>query len=46
MALEVVNWVGVVLFVAAFFALRKLKWNPILVMVLCGVGNLLVGLVR
>lgn len=46
MALEAVNWVGVVLFAAAFFAIRKLKWNPILVMVLCGVGNLLVGLVR
>ena len=37
------NWVGIVLFAAAFAALRVLKWNPILVMVLCGVGNLLVG---
>ena len=36
---------GLVLFAAAFAALRGLKWNPILVMVLCGVGNLLVGLV-
>ena len=39
------NWVGIVLFAAAFGALRLLKWNPILVMVLCGAGNLLVGLV-
>ena len=45
MAIVNVNWVGLVLFAAAFAALRGLKWNPILVMVLCGVGNLLVGLV-
>jgi len=25
-----------VLFGAAFFAMRKLKWNPVLVMFLCG----------
>lgn len=41
-----INWVGVVLFAAAFGALRLGKCNPILVMVLCGVGNLLVGLVQ
>ena len=40
------NWVGIALFAAAFAALRVLKWNPILVMVLCGVGSLLIGLVR
>lgn len=40
-----VNWIGVVLFAAAIFALRKLKWNPILVMSLCGVGNLLVNII-
>ena len=45
MSLVNANWVGLVLFAAAFAALRALKWNPILVMVLCGVGNLLVGLV-
>ena len=44
MSLVSTNWVGLVLFAAAFAALRLLKWNPILVMVLCGVGNLLVGL--
>lgn len=44
-ALVNANWVGIVLFAAAFAALRVLKWNPILVMVLCGVGNLLVGLI-
>lgn len=45
MAVVNANWVGIVLFAASFAALRVLKWNPILVMVLCGVGNLLVGLI-
>lgn len=45
MSLVNANWVGLALFAAAFATLRLLKWNPILVMVLCGVGNLLVGLV-
>lgn len=45
MLLENTNWVGITLFAIAFFALRKLKWNPILVMVLCGVGNLAVGII-
>ena len=35
---------GAGLFVAAFFALRKLKWNPILVMSLCGVAGLGINL--
>lgn len=35
-----VNWIGIVLFAAAFFILRKWKWNPILVMLLCGIANL------
>ncbi len=37
---ENVNWLGIVLFAAAFFVLRKWKWNPILVMLLCGIANL------
>lgn len=45
MMLQNVNWVGIVLFIIAFVALRKFKLNPILVMVLCGVSNLLIGLV-
>ncbi len=45
MMLQHINWVGVILFALAFLALRKLKWNPILVMVLCGVGNLAVGII-
>lgn len=45
MLLENTNWVGITLFAIAFFALRKLKWNPILVMVLCGVGNVAVGII-
>lgn len=39
-AWEAVNWLAVVSFGAAFFLLRKCKWNPILVMVLCGVAGL------
>lgn len=43
MAWENVQWCNVVLFVAALFILQKKKWNPILVMSLCGVGSLIVG---
>ena len=39
-SLHAVNWIGAGLFAAAFVVLRKLKWNPILVMALCGVLNL------
>lgn len=35
-----VDWVGVVLFLAAFLVLRIRKWNPILVMSLCGAAGL------
>lgn len=35
------NWVGLGLFVGAFWLLRRHRWNPILVMVLCGGVNLL-----
>lgn len=38
------NLIGLALFAGAFVLLRKLKWNPILVMCLCGAGNLLLGL--
>ena len=41
-SIQNVQWISVVLFVAAFFILRTLKWNPILVMCLCGVTNLLI----
>lgn len=40
-----VNWTGVILFAGAFVCLRWKKWNPILVMGLCGVVGLLVSLV-
>ena len=40
---ENISYVGTVLFVAAFFLLRKFKWNPILVMSVCGVCSLIVG---
>lgn len=40
-ALANINWTGMVSFVAAFFVLRKFKWNPILVMLACGVVGLI-----
>ena len=39
-AAENVNWPGCAIFLAAFVLLRKLKWNPILVMLLCGISYL------
>ena len=43
-ALANARWAGIALFAAAFFALRKWKANPILIMALCGAGGLLLGL--
>lgn len=40
------HWIGLGLFAGAFYLLRKRKWNPILVMGLCGGVNLLLGLVQ
>lgn len=40
MHVENVNWAGIFLFAAAFVLLRKRKWNPILVMALCGAANM------
>lgn len=45
-ALTSVNWVGILIFVAAFIALRKFKTNPILTMLCCGAANLIIGLLR
>lgn len=42
---EHLNALGVALFAAALVLLRRWKWNPILVMVLCGAANLLLGVV-
>lgn len=39
------QWIEIVLFATALFILRKFKWNPILVMSLCGVGGLALGLI-
>jgi chromate transporter len=44
LSLQAVDWVGACLFAAAFFVLRKFKWNPILVMALCGAIGLCVNL--
>ena len=41
---ENIYWAGLALFAAAFFALRKWKCHPILVMALCGAGGLILGL--
>ena len=35
---------GLALFALAFFSLRKYRWNPILVMALCGAVGLMIGL--
>lgn len=40
-----INAVGILIFVAAFFILRKYKKNPILVMIGCGVVRLIIGMV-
>ena len=37
-----IEWISVTLFGAAFFMLRIRKWNPILVMCLCGVGSVMI----
>ena len=41
---ENVHWLGVGIFAAALVLLRWKKWNPILVMIGCGVANLLLQL--
>lgn len=44
-ALSSVDWIGAILFLGAFLLLRLKKWNPILVMSLCGAARLALGLV-
>ena len=39
------NWIGIGLFAVAFAVLRRFKWNPILVMTLCGAAGLVLGLI-
>ena len=41
---ESFQWLGAGLFLCAFFLLRKLRWSPILVMLLCGAASLGIGL--
>lgn len=38
--MEGINWISAGIFLVAFVILRKLKWNPILVMLLCGAAGL------
>lgn len=42
--LEYVNLLALASFAVAFFLLRKCKWNPILVMLLCGVAGVVAQL--
>lgn len=42
-SLENIEWIGAIIFLVAFIILRKLKWNPILVMSLCGISGLIVN---
>lgn len=37
---ENISWTGAVIFLAAFLLLRRRKWNPVLVMLLCGISYL------
>lgn len=43
---ETVRWAEAAIFLAALWALRRLKWNPILTMALCGVAGLCAGLIQ
>ncbi len=42
-ALESIDFIGLVLFVLAFIAIRRFKCHPILAMTLCGGGRLAIG---
>lgn len=44
-ALTNINYIGIALFAAALFVLRKFKLNPIIVMASCGVLNLLIFII-
>lgn len=44
-AVQNVDWIGAALFLVAFFVLRRLKWNPILTMALCGAAGLVTNLI-
>ena len=43
-SLQAADWIGIGSFAVALFALRKLKWNPILTMCLCGAAGLVLHL--
>lgn len=42
--LQNTDWIGAGIFLVAFVLLRKCKWNPILIMCLCGAAGLCLGL--
>ncbi len=37
------QWTGVLLLFWAFFLLKRMRWNPIVVMIFCGIGGLILG---
>ena len=43
--LDNLHWLSIALFTAAFFAIRKWKWNPVFVMITCGVINMAAELI-
>lgn len=38
------DWIGITIFIVAFITLRKKKWNPIFIMILCGITGLVLNL--
>ncbi|MCI8505747.1 MAG: chromate transporter [Lachnospiraceae bacterium] len=44
-AVSHVDWICLLIFLAAFTLLRRFRWNPILTMLLCGVSCLAAGLI-
>ncbi len=44
--LSAINWVGVALFSGALYLLIKKHWNPIMVMVCCGVIQLAISIIQ
>ena len=39
-----VNWASVILFLLSLFALRKWRWNPVLLMILTGIAGVGLGM--
>jgi len=44
-SLDGINWLGAALMISAFVLIRKIKWDPVLVMFLCGGVSLIAMLI-